>query len=197
MSAGVTPGAIRATTSAPRIPGPARAPSVRLEGTTTHLPHEPTQRGEGRVTADTRDQHARAREPGPRSSSGSPATPATACSSPATASPTSAPCSATTWRRMPELPGRDPGAGRHHRRRLVVPGAHLRPRHRHAGRRAERARRDEPRGAQGQPRRAAAGLDASSSTPTRSTTATSTRSATTPTRSTTARSPRTASSRYR
>ena len=92
-----------------------------------------------------------------------------------------------------ELPGRDPGPGRHHRRRLVVPGAHLRPRHRHAGRRAERARRDEPGGAQGQPRRPAARARRSSSTPTRSTSATSTRSATTPTRSTTTRSPRTAS----
>ena len=58
-----------------------------------------------------------------------------------------------------ELPGRDPCPGRHHRRGVVVPGAHLRPRHRHAGRRAERARRHEPGRAQGEPRRACRRVD--------------------------------------
>ncbi len=59
-----------------------------------------------------------------------------------------------------ELPGRDPRAGRHGRGRLVVPGAHLRPRHRHAGRRAERARRDEPGRAEGEHERPLAGQHA-------------------------------------
>ena len=58
-----------------------------------------------------------------------------------------------------QLPGRDPRPGRHDRRRVVVPGAHLRPRHRDAGRHAERARRDEPGRAQGEPARHDAGLD--------------------------------------
>ena len=47
------------------------------------------------------------------------------------------------------LPGRDPGAGRHPRRRLRVPDPHLRPRHHHAGRRPARARGHEPGRAQG------------------------------------------------
>ena len=48
------------------------------------------------------------------------------------------------------FPGRDPRACRDSRRGLGVPGPHLRPRHPHRRRRAERARRDEPRGASGE-----------------------------------------------
>ena len=58
---------------------------------------------------------------------------------------------------LPELPGRDPGAGGHPRRRLRLPDPHLRPRDPHAGRRAERARGDEPGGLEGQRRRPADG----------------------------------------
>ena len=43
--------------------------------------------------------------------------------------------------------------------RLVLPGPHLRPRHPHAGRRARRARGDEPGRAEGEPARGAARLD--------------------------------------
>ena len=70
-----------------------------------------------------------------------------------------------------------------------LPGAHLRPRHRHAGRRAQPAGGDEPGGAEGQHRRPAARRARSSSTPTRSRRATSRRPATSATRSTTTRSP--------
>ena len=52
-----------------------------------------------------------------------------------------------------ELPGRDPGTRRHPGGSVGVPGAHLRPRHPHAGRRSERARGDEPGGATGEHRR--------------------------------------------
>ncbi len=136
----------------------ARAPSVRSNAQLRfRLRHEPTQRGEGRVTA----------------------TPETQPLEPATPRRSRHPVRRRLRRRHAahrrplhrrqrrvrqrpgddaELPGGDPRPGRHHRRRLVVPGAHLRPRHRHARRRAERAGGDEPRGAQGQPVRAAAGL---------------------------------------
>ena len=51
-----------------------------------------------------------------------------------------------------QLPGRDPRAPGHPARRLQLPAALRRPRHPDPGRRARRARRDEPGGAQGQPR---------------------------------------------
>ena len=52
------------------------------------------------------------------------------------------------------LPGRDPCARRHPRRGVRLPGAHLRPRDHHAGRRAQRARGDEPGRAAQRARRA-------------------------------------------
>ena len=58
------------------------------------------------------------------------------------------------------VPGRDPRPGRHPGRRLRLPGPHLRPRHHHAGRRAQRAGGDEPGGAAGRARRARAGRHA-------------------------------------
>ena len=73
------------------------------------------------------------------------------------------------------LPGRDPGPGRHARRRLGVPGPHLRPRHHHARRRAERAGGDEPGGAEGRAAPTSSRAARSSSTPTPSTSATSTK----------------------
>ena len=57
---------------------------------------------------------------------------------------------------LPELPRRDPRARRHAARRVALPAALRRPRHHDAGRRAERPGRDEPGGAEGQPRRPAA-----------------------------------------
>ena len=45
---------------------------------------------------------------------------------------------------LPNFPAEIRAPGRHDRGRVVVPGPHLRPRHRHAGRRAQRARGDEP-----------------------------------------------------
>ena len=59
-------------------------------------------------------------------------------------------------RHLPGLPGRDPGAGRLASGRLGLPAPLRRPRHPHAGRRAERPRRDEPGGAQDEPQRPAA-----------------------------------------
>ena len=53
-----------------------------------------------------------------------------------------------------ELPGRDPRARGHARRRLRVPDPLRLARHPDAGRHAERAGRDEPGGARGQPGRA-------------------------------------------
>ena len=78
------------------------------------------------------------------SSSASPATPATACSSPATASPASAPLFGNDLVTLPEFPAEIRAPAGHPRRRLGVPDPHLRPRHHHAGRRAERARGHEP-----------------------------------------------------
>ena len=49
------------------------------------------------------------------------------------------------------LPRRDPRPSRHGERRVELPGPHLRPRHHHARRRAQRARGHEPGGAQGRP----------------------------------------------
>ena len=82
------------------------------------------------------------------------------------------------------LPGRDPGPGRHAGRRLGLPGPHLRPRHHHAGRRAERAGGHEPGRAAGRAATSSSRAARSSSTPTRSTSATSPRPATPPTPST-------------
>ena len=87
---------------------------------------------------------------------------------------------------LPDYPAEIRAPAGHHRRRLGVPGPHLRPRHPHARRPAERARGHEPGGAQGQPRRPARRARRSSSTPTRSRSATSPRPATPRTRSTTA-----------
>ena len=58
---------------------------------------------------------------------------------------------------LPGLPGRDPRPGRLPARRVRLPAELLEHRDPHAGRRAGRARRDEPGGAQGEPRRAARG----------------------------------------
>ena len=96
-----------------------------------------------------------------------------------------------------QLPGRDPSAGGHDRRRVVVPGAHLRPRDLDARRLAERARRDEPGRAQGEPPRHDRRARRCSSMSTRSTPATSTRPATSRTRCATTRSPRSACTRCR
>ena len=63
-------------------------------------------------------------------------------------------------RHASRLPGRDPRACRIARRRVRLPAPLRRPRHPHAGRRTERARRDEPGGAQDEPRRPAAGRHA-------------------------------------
>ena len=179
-------------TSATQANGPA-APSPSQKGPKRSVRSSPVHsesrphNGPHNEVRETWTRHPRPSHSSPksstRSSSGSPATPATACSSPATASPTS-----RGVRQRPrdaaELPGRDPGARGHDRRRLVVPGAHLRPRDLTPGDAPERAGRDEPRGAQGQPGRPAARARRSSSTSTRSTTATSTRPATSRTRST-------------
>ena len=73
------------------------------------------------------------------------------------------------------LPGRDPRPSRHGQRRVQLPGPHLRPRHHHAGRRAQRAGGDEPGGAEGRPRPARAGRHADRQRATRSTSATSRR----------------------
>ena len=54
--------------------------------------------------------------------------------------------SATTSRRCPTSRPRSEPRG-HGRRRVRLPGPHLRPRHHHAGRRPQRARGDEPGGA--------------------------------------------------
>ena len=58
------------------------------------------------------------------------------------------------------LPGRDPRAGRLAPGRLGLPAPLRRPRHPHARRRAERARRDEPGGAEDERRRPAQGRHA-------------------------------------
>ncbi len=58
---------------------------------------------------------------------------------------------------LPGLPRGDPRARRFAAGRLRLPGAFRRPRHPDAGRPAERARGDESRGAQGQPRRSGQG----------------------------------------
>ena len=95
----------------------------------------------------------------PTSSSGSRATRATACSSSATASPSCPPCSATTSRRCPNFPAeiRAPAG--------TIAGVSSFQVHISdhdivdAGRHAERARRDEPGGAEGEPARHRAGLD--------------------------------------
>ena len=65
---------------------------------------------------------------------------------------------------LARLPGRDPGPGRHRQRCVQLPGAHLRPRDHHAGRRAQRAGRDEPGGVEGRPAPARAAAARSSST---------------------------------
>ena len=76
---------------------------------------------------------------------------------------------------LPELPGRDPRPRRHPARRLVVPAALRRPRHPDARRRARRAGRDEPGGAAGQRHATCPRARRSSSTPTTSPAATSTK----------------------
>ena len=58
------------------------------------------------------------------------------------------------------VPGRDPGAGRHARRRLRVPDPHLRPRHHDARRRPQRAGGDEPGRAEARAAPAGAGRHA-------------------------------------
>ena len=100
-------------------------------------------------------------------------------------------------RHAAELPGRDPGSRRHHRRRVELPGPHRRLRHRDPGRRAQPARRDEPGGAEGEHRRPRRPARRSSPTPTRSSPATSRRPATSATRSRTTRSPRSPCTRCR
>ena len=61
---------------------------------------------------------------------------------------------------LPEFPAEIRAPGRHAGRRVGVPGPHLRPRHHHAGRRAQRAGGHEPGGAAGRARRARAGRHA-------------------------------------
>ena len=94
------------------------------------------------------------------SSSASPATPATACSSRGTASPAPAPCCGNDLATLPDFPAEIRAPAGTARRGLRVPGPHLRPRDHHAGRRPERARGDEPGGAQGRAGRARAGRHA-------------------------------------
>ena len=96
---------------------------------------------------------------------------------------------------LPNFPAEIRAPAGHAARGLGLPAALRRPRHPDAGRRARRPGRDEPGGAEGEPRRPAARRRRSSSTPTSSPRATWPRSATPPTRSRTARSTRTTCTR--